>query len=654
MIRLDDRELVGRARERDRLAAALDEAAAGRGGARVVLGEAGLGKSRLRREAEALARDRGILVLSGRCVEGGAGQPFRPFGEALTNGFRASGPPPDSAVLSHLATLALLVPSWSSRPAIGAPVLAVAEAVLTVLAVAGRGRGVLLSIEDLHWADTDTVAVVEYLVDNAAAHGAGLLVTLRPDPSGPALDVVRRLADRRAASILQLGPLAPAAMDDLVRASLEADAVPADLLEFVRRRADGVPFLAEELLLGLEGAGALRQGPDGPRLMLSRTVTTVPQTLAESIERRLATLGDESRDVVAAAALLGRRFDWHLVAEVTRHDEAAVLASLREATDAHLLEGEGDGIRFRHALTRDHVVARMLPPERAALARRTLAVLEADRAALDGDTSELAAELAELAGHREAASRYLLAAARHARDRGALATAASTARRALGAAPAEADGEAHALLAELHARSGDVDTALAHAAEAGDGATQLDFALAQALLEAGRPTDARPHVERSAERAVDDDDRHARARADLLRVQLVLAESGELARARELAEAILDRPELTPSLRCEALELLGRARRPHDVAAAEAAFATALTTAEAHDLALWRARALHELGTIDLLDRMRLDRLVAARRAAIEAGAPATAAVADLHLAAALVARGDTAAGRAAAERAES
>ena len=105
-------------------------------------------------------------------------------------------------------------------------------------------------------------------------------------------------------------------------------------------------------------------------------------------------------------------------------------------------------------------------------------------------------------------------------------------------------------------------------------------------------------------------------------------------------------------MRCEALEIVGRAAGLHDVAAAQRAFEEALTVAGRHGLAVWRARALHELGTIDLLDSMRTDRLEAARRAAIETGVPATVAVADFHLGEALVARGHAAAGRAAAERA--
>src|SRR5690606_32586712 len=145
---------------------------------------------------------------------------------------------------------------------------------------------------------------------------------------------------------------------------------------------------------------------------------------------------------------------------------------------------------------------------------------------------------------------------------------------------------------------------------------------------------------------------HVRARALVLIAQVEvnagrLDEAQRLARqAQQLAaEAGTTTTELA-ELRCEALEVIGRCLLSHDVNSAERTFAEALAEADRAELILWRARALHELGTIDLLDRMSTDRLVAARRAAIEAGAPALAAVADFHAAAALVTRNSIADGR--------
>ncbi|MDN5861379.1 MAG: helix-turn-helix transcriptional regulator, partial [Pseudonocardia sp.] len=170
----------------------------------------------------------------------------------------------------------------------------------------------------------------------------------------------------------------------------------------------------------------------------------------------------------------------------------------------------------------------------------------------------------------------------------------------------------------------------------------LKLTLGRALLVAGRYAEARTHAA-AAERSG--------PAATVLRAQIDMA-AGDPARARAGARAALDVPNLPPASACEAWEVLGQADRLHDVEAAERSFTAALELADRHGLAAWRARALHELGTIDLLDTMRTDRLERARRAAVEAGAPATLAVVDFHLAEALVARGRTAAGREAALRA--
>jgi DNA-binding CsgD family transcriptional regulator/tetratricopeptide (TPR) repeat protein len=657
MILVGDRApLVGRTSERAAFAEALTASVQGRGTGLVLVGEAGIGKSRLLREAEDLASSQGSLVLMGRCAATGRGEPFRALREALLGGFRRTGPPAAPSVLANRNTLAHLVPAWSTRPTTGASTIAIAEALLDLLTVAAAGRGLLLAIEDLQWADDDTVAVCEYLVDNAAAHGACCVLTVRSDPDSPALRVVHELADRRAATVLDLRPLRPPEVDQLVRACLGRDAVPEGLLRFVRERAEGTPFYVEELLLGLERAGELDDG-DRWRFTVPRRLETVPRTLAEAADRRLEGLSTSSRDALAAAALLGQGFDWTLVGEIIEADTDTVLAGLQEAADAQLLRGEGASIRFRHALLRDHVLATLLPPARVRLARRARRVVETRHPDLEGVWCDLAAELAELGDEPEVAATHLVTAAGRARDGGALATAITLAERAVALAEDGALASRHAdrLLAELYALSGEVERALEvadrHPADT-DG-FELDLAIGHALVVAGRPTDARRHAARAGQRASADGDERGTLRSRLLLAEVVLAENQDLDEVGELVEPVLEAPRLPPELRCAALELLGRRARPHDVAEAERCFAAALATAEEHGLALWRARAANELGTIDLLDRMRLDRLEAARTAATEAGAPATAAVATFHLAAALIARGQTGRGREAAVEAE-
>jgi DNA-binding CsgD family transcriptional regulator len=113
----------------------------------------------------------------------------------------------------------------------------------------------------------------------------------------------------------------------------------------------------------------------------------------------------------------------------------------------------------------------------------------------------------------------------------------------------------------------------------------------------------------------------------------------DLDEARLFAEDVLAAEGSAPDVRCHALELIGRSHRLRDLSAARAAFESALVTAEAVGLPLWRLRALHELGTIDLLDHAGVERLSEARRAAEQMGALSTVAILDLQLAAGFTCR---------------
>lgn len=650
--------LVGRRPELQAAARALDTAS-GPPAVIALIGDAGIGKTRLRREITARTAGSGLAVLAGRTPAAGGREPFHPLAEAVADAYRDRGPPRDPALLPLLPTLAHLVPAWTQRPAATVSPLAIAEALLRLLAAVGPA---VLALEDLHWADTDTLTVVRHLAVHRDQHRASLLLTLRPTPPEAAA-MVRRLATERDAVVIEVGPLADDDVDALVRACLGADAVASELLEFVRERADGVPFLVEELLAGAVRAGALVRHRDGWQVVGHRLASTVPATLAESIGRRLRDLAPRTQQVLFAAALLGRRFDWRLLPAVTGQPEEVVLAALREAAYAQLVVGDGDSVRFRHALTREHIIDLLLPPERAALAARAAAAVEAAHPGLPGRWLDSTADLTLLAGDHAAAAALLTRAGVRARRRGALATAAGHLERARALAPDDAAALlAQTQLAQVRALAGDVaeaealgrDALDAHRRHGEDPAAEveLELALARAAVTAGRAAQARSGAERAAQRARELADRVRQARATALAAHAAL-EAGDLPAAQSLAAAVLD-DDPPPDARCEALEVTGRCARLHDLTAAEAAFTAQLETATAHDLALWRARALHELGTIDLLTTLRTDRLQAARVAAIEAGVPATAALADHHLASALAARGEPDAARAAAERAVS
>ena len=117
-----------------------------------------------------------------------------------------------------------------------------------------------------------------------------------------------------------------------------------------------------------------------------------PPTFADDMRGRLARLDAEQRGVLSAAAVLGHRFAWHLLPAATGLSDGATNDALHAGIDAQIISVEEGAFRFRHALSRDAVLAELLPSERASWSRRALDALEA-QAPLDDEQSELAAEL---------------------------------------------------------------------------------------------------------------------------------------------------------------------------------------------------------------------------------------------------------------------
>ena len=259
------------------------------------------------------------------------------------------------------------------------------EGLLRLLGEIDRGGCVLL-LEDLHWADPESLALFDYLSE-AVTSGPVLVVASTRAPL--------RTPDRvvaPGATVLTLGRLTEAEVDAMIessdRALSESDRAS------IRERAEGLPLLVDELLARTRPTAA------GWR---------VPASFAALVEQRLAALDEQGRRLLAAAAALGSDPDWDLVPEVADVEAAAAVAVLREAVRLDLLVTSGPVLTWRHALTRDAVWAGLLPPERTALGRRAADVL----LARGGPAQQVAAaELLIGAGDSERGGALLLEVAR--------------------------------------------------------------------------------------------------------------------------------------------------------------------------------------------------------------------------------------------------
>src|SRR4051794_10716169 len=178
--------IIGRTRELEVLRAGLEGAGAGRGSTVVVVGEAGIGKSRLLREVRRWCSELGAVALVGRCVETATTIPFRPLAEALLAAYRSGPLDADPDVLPFRGALRRLVPNDTTGEAAptgapGASLLHVAEGFLRVARARGRAaRGTAVLLDDLQWVDAETLAAVEYLADNLESEPVLLVAASRP------------------------------------------------------------------------------------------------------------------------------------------------------------------------------------------------------------------------------------------------------------------------------------------------------------------------------------------------------------------------------------------------------------------------------------------------------------------------------------------
>lgn len=639
--------VVGRDQELGEIVDAMGKAATGQGGALFVIGEAGLGKSRLVREVAALARGRGVVVLLGRAVAEGRAGSFRALSEALLGAFRGGVPPNDPDLDPFRAHLGRIVPQWRSPDDVvgeGTDGVMLAEGLLRLLRSIAGDIGCLLILEDLHWADAETLPVVEYLADNLSAERVMCLATVRTGEHSAAERQARLLSARRAATVVELTPLKTVEIDAMAAACLGLPVLPEQLGRSIAERAEGVPFLVEELLAGLVARGVVQRVSDR-WVVEDEMAPMVPRGFADTVRARLEALGDQGRVVMAAAAVLGRRFDWTLLPPITEMTEVTVIECLSRAVHGQLLAADG-GFRFRHALTRDAVLHEQFPPEHALLCRRALHAVEAAHPGLPGMWCDLAADLAEDVGDHHRAATILLTAGRRALASGSLSTAETVLERArtqAADAPQSLD-EIDDVLTEVLALSGKVQRVfevgtpllgrLEATGNAGGMCAEVHLRLARAATAAGDWTVATDHVERARALGVDAADPRLAARVEVLAAQVAIGDFrlDEAVRCARRALEIAEGNGLLDVV-CEALEILGRRARQRDLAEAEGFFERARQLAEEHGLELWRVRAMHELGTIDLLACRGRGRLIEARDGALRLGALATAAVVELQVA---------------------
>ncbi|GAA1234299.1 LuxR family transcriptional regulator [Kitasatospora nipponensis] len=363
---------MGRENELRSLLAALRE------GPSVVFveGEAGIGKSRLLREAEDRLRAGGTPVLRGACHPLREPLPFGPAVDALRGGWTLFASSarfgPATAVLApYLPELADRLPPVPTEPVDGTRGQRLMRAVHEALGALGPA---VLLVEDLHWADAASRDLLLLLARNPPPR-LRLVLTYRSRDlpgSGNVLGSPYRRPVGVGGTEIALGPLTEAQVRELA-VSVIGPAATRPLCRELFERSGGLPLVAEEDLLVLADRIA-RSRDGGPPVALDGA--GVPRALQEAVDSRLAPLGEDAAAVVQAAAVLAVPVSEELLAEVAALGEDRAEAALTAVLEADVLAEKGPGrYGFRHVLARRAVYDKIPGPRRRRLHAQAVEVL---------------------------------------------------------------------------------------------------------------------------------------------------------------------------------------------------------------------------------------------------------------------------------------
>lgn len=381
-------------------------------------GVAGHGKSRLLRELLVEVLDDDVLVFAGTCPAEGA-TPYHAFEgllqaldgvdenlDAAVSSWDLAYRPPDATAGAgsdeRTVSMAGAAPDTSRersipRPGLSAPTRPEDEALVRLrfherltarLAALCAQTPVLLVIEDAQWIDAPSLQLLSSMARRVAferqrgQHWAmGLLVTHRPPVPGDRLDELRRAILRPLiGEAIQLRALSDDAATALVASMLmrPPDQIPETFARPLLAKAEGSPLFLSQMMRLLLGQGRLMVDADGGLALDARRLdaAALPASIGLAIGERAARLATPSKHLLAAAAVVGRRFDVELVSTIVDEDDLAVADALDELLDAEFIELHDGGHRFVHDRIRESIHAGLSDASRHALHRAAAVALE--------------------------------------------------------------------------------------------------------------------------------------------------------------------------------------------------------------------------------------------------------------------------------------
>jgi class 3 adenylate cyclase len=352
-----------------------------------IIGEPGIGKSRLLHEFRQRIDRQQFSFLSGDCSSDGRQTAFLPFIEVVRSSFQVQAGANEAEVACQLerGLAALVLDSGENRGLLlnllGLPApegtlagldavmigLRTRDLLLRLLTARCRLKPAVLLLEDLHWIDSASEDLLARCAELEEQLPLLILCSHRPEYQPRWLP--------RDATTIVLSPLSAQATSDIVQSRLGQVTPPAALLELIAERADGNALFAEEIAGYLKERGLAGQGATGGDFDQAAVASVIPASIQALLASRIDALDVPDRELLQAAAVIGRRFDRDLLATIAIKDAEQRLAAMQALDFVHRDAAGGDFV-FKHALVRDALYSSMLAQPRAALHLRIAEELE--------------------------------------------------------------------------------------------------------------------------------------------------------------------------------------------------------------------------------------------------------------------------------------
>jgi DNA-binding winged helix-turn-helix (wHTH) protein/tetratricopeptide (TPR) repeat protein len=500
--------MVGRGAELASLTRGLDEALARSGRLFLICGEPGIGKTRLGHEVASAAEAKGMVLMAGHCSEHEEAVAYLPFVEILEN-FVERSERPDylrAALGAEGSELARLLPKLKSvipdlPPSVAMPPAQARRHLFNsffdfVTRVASS-RPVLMTLEDLHWADDSTFSLLDHISRRLSDLPLMVLCTYRDaekDITPGLAKTLEALVRGRLATEVRLKSLPRGEVAAMLN-SLSGKPPPESVVAEVLAETDGNPFFVEELFHQLEDEGRLYDPAGQFRAKLQIGESDAPRSVRLVVARRLARLGRLTGEILAAASVIGRVFSFEVLRVLFDVDADSILEGLEEAEKAGLLVSVAAGSQtrfsFSHELIRQAVLGSLSAIRRQRLHLKLAEALDQLRSGTSDPTSatsrdEPAAQLAHhyaRGGNPRKAVAYYLSAVRRLADLGSNVEAIALFDAALELLPELPDDDRRAKL--------EIDLRFAASGPLGDSkglaSTEVEESIEKAMVLCARP-----------------------------------------------------------------------------------------------------------------------------------------------------------------------